>query len=334
MSKIYYEQDADLNALVGKTIAIIGYGNQGRNQALNLKDSGVNIIIGARSEESKKKAKADGIPVYDSREAAAKADIIQILIQDDLQSRLYKDDIQPSLKPGKALLFSHGFNIHFGQIVPPADVDVMMIAPKGPGHMVRTTYLEGKGVPCLVAIYQNPTGQALRLALAYGKAIGATRAGILETTFREETETDLFGEQVVLCGGLTELIRAGFDTLTTAGYQPEVAYFECLHEVKLIVDLIYEKGITGMREAISTTAKYGDITRGKRIISEETRKEMKTILKQIQTGEFAKEFVLENQANRPVYNSILRNEAEHLIEKVGERVRGMFSWIKSTGKKG
>jgi ketol-acid reductoisomerase len=328
MAKIYYEQDADLGALKGKTVTVIGYGNQGRNQALCLKDSGVSVVIGAHSEKTRQQVKADGLPAYDSKEAAAKGDIIQILIQDDLQAGVYKNDILPSLKAGKALMFSHGFNIHFGQIVPPSDVDVFMIAPKGPGHLVRRTYLEGFGVPALVAIQQNATGNALKLALAYGKAIGATRAGVLETTFKEETETDLFGEQVVLCGGLTELIRSGFETLVSAGYQPEVAYFECLHEVKLIVDLIYEKGITGMRDAISTTAKYGDITRGRRIITENTRHEMQRILAEIQSGSFAREFVLENMANRPVYNSLLRNDSQHLIEKVGTQVRSMFSWIK------
>jgi ketol-acid reductoisomerase len=314
--------------LKGKTVAVIGYGNQGRNQALNLKDSGVSVIIGARSEKTRALAKADGLPAYDSKEASAKADIIQILIQDDLQANLYKNDVLPSLKAGKAMMFSHGFNIHFGQVIPPADVDVFMIAPKGPGHLVRTTYLEGKGVPALVAIHQDATGKALKIALAYGKAIGATRAGVLETTFKEETETDLFGEQVVLCGGLTELIRSGFETLVAAGYQPEVAYFECLHEVKLIVDLIYEKGITGMRDAISTTAKYGDITRGRRVITDNTRHEMQRILAEIQSGSFAREFVLENLANRPVYNSLLRNDSQHLIEKVGTQVRSMFSWMK------
>src|SRR6202453_3708693 len=328
MAKIYYEQDADLNVLKGKTLAVIGYGNQGRNQALNLKDSGVKVVIGTHSEKTKVQAKADGFEAYDAKEAAAKADIIQILIQDDLQGSLYKNDILPSLKAGKAIMFSHGFNIHFGQIVPPADIDVFMIAPKGPGHLVRTQYVAGQGVPALVAVYQNATGNALKLALAYGKAIGATRAGVLETTFKEETETDLFGEQVVLCGGLSELIRSGFETLVAAGYQPEVAYFECLHEVKLITDLIFEKGITGMRDAISTTAKYGDITRGRRIITENTRHEMQRILGEIQAGSFAREFILENQANRPVYNSILRNDSEHMIEKVGKQVRSMFSWLK------
>jgi ketol-acid reductoisomerase len=328
MAKIYYEQDADLNVLKGKTLAVIGYGNQGRNQALNLKDSGIKVVIGAHSEKTMAQAKADGFEAFTAKEAAAKADIIQILIQDDLQGSLYKNDILPSLKAGKAIMFSHGFNIHFGQIVPPADIDVFMIAPKGPGHLVRTQYVAGQGVPALVAIYQNATGNALKLALAYSKAIGATRAGVLETTFKEETETDLFGEQVVLCGGLSELIRSGFETLVAAGYQPEVAYFECLHEVKLITDLIFEKGITGMRDAISTTAKYGDITRGRRIITDNTRHEMQRILAEIQAGSFAREFILENQANRPVYNSILRNDSEHMIEKVGRQVRSMFSWSK------
>ena len=328
MAKIYYEQDADLNVLKGKTLAVIGYGNQGRNQALNLKDSGIKVVIGTHSEKTMAQAKADGFEAFTAKEAAAKADIIQILIQDDLQGSLYKNDILPSLKAGKAIMFSHGFNIHFGQIVPPADIDVFMIAPKGPGHLVRTQYVAGQGVPALVAIYQNATGNAMKLALAYSKAIGATRAGVLETTFKEETETDLFGEQVVLCGGLSELIRAGFETLVHAGYQPEVAYFECLHEVKLITDLIFEKGITGMRDAISTPAKYGDITRGRRIITDNTRHEMQRILAEIQAGSFAREFILENQANRPVYNSILRNDSEHMIEKVGRQVRSMFSWSK------
>lgn len=329
MAKIYYEQDADLNVLKGKTVAIIGYGNQGRNQALNLKDSGISVIIAEKSEKAIQQAKEDGIAVYNAKEAAAKADIIQILIQDDLQGSLYKNDILPSMKAGKALMFSHGFNIHFGQIVPPADVDVFMIAPKSPGHLVRRTYLDGKGVPALVAVYQNASGNALKLALAYGKAIGATRAGILETTFKEETETDLFGEQVVLCGGLTELVRSGFETLVAAGYQPESAYFECLHEVKLIVDLMYEKGISGMRDAISTTAKYGDVTRGRRIINDNTRHEMQRILAEIQSGSFAREFILENLANRPVYNALLKNDSQHLIEKVGAQVRSMFNWSKT-----
>jgi ketol-acid reductoisomerase len=328
MAKIYYEKDADLNVLKGKTVAIVGYGNQGRNQALNLKDSGINVIICEKAEKAIQMAKSEGFTVMDAKDATVKADIIQVLIQDDLQGGLYRNDIQPNLKAGKALMFSHGFNIHFGQIVPPADIDVFMIAPKGPGHLVRTTYVDGKGVPALVAIHQNASGNALKLALAYGKAIGATRAGVLETTFKEETETDLFGEQVVLCGGLSELIRAGFETLVAAGYQPEVAYFECLHEVKLITDLIYEKGITGMRAAISTTAKYGDVTRGRRIITENTRMEMQRILGEIRSGFFAREFVLENMANRPVYNALLKNDSEHMIEKVGENVRGMFSWFK------
>jgi ketol-acid reductoisomerase len=328
MAKIYYEQDADLNVLKGKTVGIIGYGNQGRNQALNLKDSGIKVLIGERAEKPIQQARADGFEVTDAKEIASKSDIIQILTQDDLQANIYKTDIKANLKGGKALMFSHGFNIHFGQIIPPADVDVFMIAPKSPGHLVRSTYVDGKGVPALVAIHQNATGNALKIALAYGKGIGCTRAGILETTFKEETETDLFGEQVVLCGGLTELIRAGFETLVAAGYQPEVAYFECLHEVKLIVDLIYEKGISGMRDGISTTAKYGDVTRGRRIITDNTRHEMQRILAEIQSGSFAREFILENLANRPVYNALLKNDSQHLIEKVGAQVRSMFSWFK------
>ncbi len=328
MAKIYYEQDADLNILKGKTVGIIGYGNQGRNQALNLKDSGIKVIIGELSEPAIKQAKADGFEVTDAKDIAVKADIIQVLTQDDLQAAIYKNDIKANLKGGKALMFSHGFNIHFGQIIPPPDVDVFMIAPKSPGHLVRSTYVEGKGVPALVAVHQNGTGNALKIALAYGKAIGCTRAGVMETTFKEETETDLFGEQVVLCGGLTELIRAGFETLVAAGYQPEVAYFECLHEVKLIVDLIYEKGISGMRDGISTTAQYGDITRGRRIINDNTRHEMQRILAEIQSGSFAREFILENQANRPVYNALLKNDSQHMIEKVGTQIRSMFSWFK------
>jgi ketol-acid reductoisomerase len=328
MAKIYYEKDCDLNALKGKTIAIIGFGNQGRHQALNLKDSGLNVIIGEVSSKAIETAKAVGFQVTDAKGAAEKADVIQILTQDDLQAKLYKEAVAPSMKAGKSLVFSHGFNIHFGQIIPPADVDVFMIAPKGPGATVRSQYLEGKGVPALVALFQDASGKALQTALAYGKGIGASRAGILETTFKEETETDLFGEQVVLCGGLTELVRAGFDTLVAAGYQPEVAYFECMHEVKLIVDLMIVNGISGMRDAISTTAKYGDVTRGRRIITEQTRHEMNRILGEIQSGLFAREFILENQANRPVYNALLRHDAGHLIEQVGARGRSMFSWSK------
>lgn len=333
MAKIYYDQDADLSWIQKKTLAVIGYGNQGRGQALNLKDSGVRVVIGARSEETRKRAQADGLEAASPEEAARAADIVQMLIPDDTQPAVYEKAIRPHLKGGKALMFSHGFNIHFGQIVPPKDVDVFMIAPKGPGHMVRVTYERGEGVPALLAVAQDATGHAQEIALSYAKAIGATRAGVIETTFREETETDLFGEQVVLCGGLSELIRAGFDTLTQAGYQPEVAYFECLHEVKLIVDLIYEKGITGMREAISTTAKYGDITRGRRVITAETRREMNRILGEIQSGSFAREFVLENMAHRPVYQAMLRNDAEHPVEQVGRKVRQMFSWLGKDSKK-
>jgi ketol-acid reductoisomerase len=328
MAKIYYEQDCDLNVLKGKTIAIIGFGNQGENQALNLKDSGLNVVVGEIMPAAIERAKKAGFEVYDAKGAAEKADLIQILAQDDVQAKLYREAVAPSMKAGKALVFSHGFNIHFGQIIPPKDVDVFMIAPKGPGATVRSQYLEGKGVPALVAIHQNASGNALKIALAYGKGIGASRAGILETTFREETETDLFGEQAVLCGGLTELVRAGFDTLVQAGYQPEVAYFECMHEVKLIVDLMIEKGISGMRDSISTTARYGDVTRGRRVVTDQTRMEMQRILGEIQSGLFAREFILENQANRPVFNALMRHDANHLIEQVGVKVRSMFSWHK------
>ena len=326
---MYYDKDADLKLIANKTVAVIGFGSQGHAHAQNLRDSGVNVVIGEASPKAIETAKADGFQVSDAKGASEKADVIQILTQDDVQARLYREAVAPSMKAGKSLVFSHGFNIHFGQIVPPADVDVFMIAPKGPGATVRSQYLEGKGVPALVAIFQNASGNALKTALAYGKGIGASRAGILETTFKEETETDLFGEQVVLCGGLTELVRAGFDTLVAAGYQPEVAYFECMHEVKLIVDLMIEKGISGMRDAISTTAKYGDVTRGRRIITDQTRNEMNRILGEIQSGLFAREFILENQANRPVYNALMRHDAGHLIEQVGVKVRSMFSWHKN-----
>ncbi len=328
MTKIYYDKDADLNLLKGKTIAIIGYGSQGHAQAQNLRDSGVNVIVATRQGEAGwALAESHGFKPMTAAEAAKKADIIQMLVPDELQGRIYKEEIEPYLKKGKALVFSHGFNIHFGQIVPPADVDVYMVAPKGPGHLVRRVYQDGKGVPCLIAVFQEASGKAKELALAHAKGVGGTRAGVLETTFAEETETDLFGEQVVLCGGLTELIRAGFDTLIQAGYQPEVAYFECLHEVKLIVDLIYEDGIANMRSSISDTAEYGDLTVGRRIITEETRKEMKKVLSEIQNGEFAKKWLLENIAGRPMYKALKRKDANHPIEVVGKKLRGMMSWI-------
>jgi len=329
MATIFYEEDADLTLLKGKKIAIIGYGAQGHAQAQNLRDSGCDVIIAQREgSRNYEMAKRDGFTPVSAQEAAAQADYIQMLVPDQTQKSIYESAVKPNLDPGKVLGFSHGFNIHFGQIVPPPDVDVVMIAPKGSGKLVRRVYTEGGGVPCVVAVQQDASGRALELALAYGKAIGGTKAGIIETTFEEETETDLFGEQVVLCGGLTELIRAGFDTLVEAGYQPEIAYFECCHELKLIIDLIHEKGITGMRQAISGTARYGDVTRGKWIINDETRETMQEILSDIQTGEFAKEWILENQANQPVLNALVRNDAEHLIEKVGEELRSMMGWLK------
>lgn len=328
MAVMYYDKDADLQVLADQVIAVIGYGSQGHAQAQNLRDSGLNVIVANRKGSANyQQAIKDGFEPVSAAEAAAKADVIQLLVPDEVAAKVYKEEILPNLSAGKALVFSHGFNIHFGQIVPPPDVDVFMVAPKGPGHLVRRQYKEGKGVPALLAVYQDATGRAKERGLAYAKGIGATRAGVIETTFKEETETDLFGEQVVLCGGLTELVRAGFDTLVEAGYQPEIAYFECLHELKLIVDLMYEGGIAGMRYSISDTAEYGDLTVGKRIITQQTREEMKRVLSDIQNGEFAKKWILENQANRPVYNAIKRKEQEHLIETVGKKLRSMMPWI-------
>ncbi len=329
MARMYYDADANLDLLAGKTVAIIGYGSQGHAHALNLKDSGVNVIVGLYpGSKSAIKAKEDGLTVYSVAEASEKADWVMILLPDEVQKVVYKNEIEPHLSTGKVLLFAHGFNIHFAQVVPPGDVDVVMVAPKGPGHLVRRTYTQGEGVPALFAVYQDATGQARDRAMAYAKGIGGTRAGILETTFREETETDLFGEQVVLCGGLSALIKAGFETLVEAGYQPELAYFECLHEVKLIVDLIVEGGLAKMRDSISNTAEYGDLTRGPRIITDQTRVEMRKILSEIQTGQFAREFVLENQAGKPGFTAMRRREAEHPIEEVGKDLRAMFSWLK------
>jgi ketol-acid reductoisomerase len=326
---MYYDQDANLDLLAGKTVAIIGYGSQGHAHALNLKDSGINVVVGLYAgSKSAKKAEESGLKVLTVAEASKVADWIMILLPDEVQKTIYKAEIEPNLSEGNVLLFAHGFNINFGQILPPAFVDVAMVAPKGPGHLVRRTYEQGEGVPALFAIYQDASGQARDRAMAYAKGIGGTRAGILETTFREETETDLFGEQVVLCGGLTALIKAGFDTLVEAGYQPELAYFECLHEVKLIVDLIVEGGLAKMRDSISNTAEYGDLTRGPRIVTEETREEMRQILREIQTGQFAREFVLENQAGKPGFIAMRRRESEELIEEVGKDLRAMFSWLK------
>lgn len=329
MPKIYYDKDADLPAFKKKTIAIIGYGIQGRGQALSLRDSGMNVIIGQRpGGPNYEQAKKDGFEPVDAAEAAKKADIIMILTQDHLQAEIYKKAIKRYLKKGKSLAFSHGFNIHFGFIKPPKDVDVWMIAPKGPGALVRRQFEEGKGVPCLVAIHQNASGNALKDALGYASGIGGGRAGILETTFKEETETDLFGEQSVLCGGASELVKAGFETLVDAGYQPEIAYFECLHELKLIVDLFYEGGIVGMRQRVSDTAEYGDYSRGPRIVTDRTRKEMKKILKEIQSGKFAREWMKENKTGRVKFNKYREDAKKHKIEKVGSDLRLMMSWMK------
>ncbi len=325
---MYYDADADLDLLSGKTVAVIGYGSQGHAHALNLRDSGVSVVVGLRAGSSSiEAARQEGLEVLPPAEAAARGDLVMILAPDEHQARLFADDIAGGLGAGDALLFAHGFSIHFGQIVPPQGVDVLMVAPKGPGHLVRRTYAEGAGTPALMAVQQDASGNARELALAYAKGIGCTRAGVIETSFAEETETDLFGEQVVLCGGLTELVRAGFDTLVEAGYNPDLAYFECLHELKLIVDLMYEKGISGMRYSISNTAEYGDLTRGRRIITDETRAEMRRILAEIQTGRFAKEWLEENQVGRPVFNAIARRDAAHQVEDVGKRLRGMMSWI-------
>jgi len=329
MAKMYYEKDCNLKLLEGKTVAVIGYGSQGHAHALNLHDSGVNVIVGLyEGSKSWKLAEDAGLKVATAADAAKQADIIMILVNDEKQPRLYKESIEPNLKDGKSLAFAHGFNIHFGQIVPPNDVNVFMVAPKGPGHTVRSEYLEGKGVPCLVAVYQDATGNAKEMALAYAAGIGGARAGILETTFKEETETDLFGEQAILCGGVCELMKAGFDTLVEAGYQPESAYFECIHEMKLIVDLIYKGGLSFMRYSISDTAEYGDYVTGKRIITEETRREMKKVLSEIQNGTFANKWILENQANRPFLNAKRRSEQESQVEKVGRELRKMMSWNK------
>jgi ketol-acid reductoisomerase len=331
-AKVYYEEDANLDLLKQKQLAVIGYGSQGHAHAQNLRDSGCNVIIGLREGKSAEKARRDGFEVVSVAEAVKRSDVIMILINDEVQGTVYRESIAPNLEPSKAIAFGHGFSIHFSQIVPPKDIDVFMVAPKGPGHLVRRTYTEGSGVPCLVAVGQDATGQALEIGLAWAAGIGGARAGVLETTFKEEAETDLFGEQVVLCGGLTALAKAGFETLVEAGYQPESAYFECLHELKLIVDLMYEHGLAGMRYSISDTAEYGDLTRGPRIVTEETKAEMKRILKEIQTGQFAKEWMLENQTGRPSFNAMRRRESEHQIEEVGRNLRGMFSWLRKDGQ--
>ena len=327
MPKIFYQEDCNMSLLEGKTIAVIGYGSQGHAHALNLKESGCNVIVGLyEGSRSWKKAEEQGFEVYTAAEASKKADVIMILINDEKQAAMYKESIAPNLRPGMMLMFAHGFAIHFGQIVPPKDVDVTMIAPKAPGHTVRSEYQRGRGTPCLVAVYQDATGKAMDMALAYGQGIGGARAGILETTFRVETETDLFGEQAVLCGGVCALMKAGFGTLVEAGYAPENAYFECVHEMKLIVDLIYESGFAGMRYSISNTAEYGDYITGPKIVTDETKKAMKKILSDIQDGSFAKEWLLENQVGCPHFNAMRKNEAEQPLEKVGAELRKLYSW--------
>lgn len=330
MAKIYYDEHANLELLQDKKVAIIGYGSQGHAHALNLKESGVDVRVGLyKGSKSKEVAEEAGLKVLETAEAVKEADVVMILIPDEKQGKVYKEDIEPNLQEGNALVFAHGFNIHYNQIVPPADVDVYMVAPKGPGHLVRSQYQEGKGVPALIAIYQDYTGKAKDYALAYAKAVGGTRGGVLETTFRVETETDLFGEQAVLCGGVTELMKVGFETLVEAGYAPENAYFECVHEMKLIVDLIFEGGFEYMRYSISDTAEYGDYSVGRRIITDETKKEMKKVLAEIQDGTFARNWLVENQVNRPQFSAIRRKEKEHQVEKVGKELRSMMSWTNS-----
>lgn len=326
---VYYDKDADVNALKGKTIAVIGYGSQGHAHAQNLRDAGLDVIVAQRpGGRNHDLAKEHGFTPMSVAEAAAKAEIVMILLPDQHQAGIYEQDIKPHLAPGKTLLFSHGFNIHYGLIEPPKDVDVVLIAPKGPGHLVRRSYVEGSGVPCLVAVHHNASGAALEKGLAYAKGLGGTRSGVIETTFRDETETDLFGEQAVLCGGLTALIEAGYETLVEAGYAPEMAYFECLHEVKLIVDLIYEGGLAKMRNSVSDTAEYGDYKVGPRIITDETRKAMKRVLREIQDGTFAKDFVLEYKAGMTSFKAMRRLQAEHPIEVVGKELRGMMPWLR------
>ncbi|MFW6251756.1 MAG: ketol-acid reductoisomerase [Halanaerobium sp.] len=326
--EIYYDKDADLKYLEDKVVAVIGYGSQGHAQAQNLKDSGVNVVVGLRKESSSwPVAEEDGFEVLTTAEAAAKADVIQILIPDIKQASVFKNDIEPNLEDGNALVFSHGLNIHYDQIVPQKNVDVFMVAPKSPGHLVRRLYEDGKGVPGLLAVYQDYTGKAYDLGLAYAKGIGCTHAGVIETTFKEETETDLFGEQAVLCGGTTALVKAGFETLVEAGYQPEIAYFEVLNELKLIVDLMFEGGISTMRDSISDTAQYGDLVSGPRIIDQHVKENMEAVLEDIQTGKFTREWILENQANRPVFNSLTEKDENSQIEAVGRKLRKMMSWI-------
>ncbi len=325
---MFYDDDADLKLLDGKTVAIIGYGSQGHAHALNLKDSGVSVVVGLRaSSPSVEKAKAHGLELLDPADAASRGDIVMMLVPDELHRQVWESGVKDGIASGNTLMFGHGFSIHYGEIAPPPDVDVTLVAPKGPGHLVRRQYVEGSGVPCLVGVGQDATGQALQIALAYAKAIGGTRGGVIETTFKDETETDLFGEQAVLCGGVTELVRAGYETLVDAGYDPRLAYFECLHELKLIVDLIYEKGISGMRYSISNTAEYGDMTRGNRVISEDTRQAMKQILADIQAGEFAREWIAENRAGQENFKRMREEQAGHQVEVVGKELRAQMDWI-------
>jgi ketol-acid reductoisomerase len=333
MATIYYDKDANLDLLKKRKVAVIGYGSQGHAHALNLRDSGVDVRVGlGAGSKSKAKAEGAGLRVVSVSEAAKEADVVMVLIPDQTQKRVYDEEIAPHMTKGKTLLFAHGFNIHFHQIRPSADLDVLLVAPKGPGHLVRRQYQDGRGIPCLIAVQQDATGHAKALGLAYAKGIGGTRAGVLETTFKEETETDLFGEQAVLCGGASALVKAGYEVLVEAGYQPESAYFECLHELKLIVDLMYEGGLAWMRHSISDTAEYGDYTRGPRVVTEQTKQEMRKILKEIQSGQFAKEFIVENQVGRPVFEKYREVEKAHPIEEVGKRLRDMMSWIREAKK--
>ncbi|HWD84750.1 MAG TPA: ketol-acid reductoisomerase [Solirubrobacteraceae bacterium] len=328
---MFYDNDADLSLLDGKTVAIIGYGSQGHAHALNLKDSGVSVVVGLRSSSgSVEKARAHGLEVLEPADAASRGDVVMMLVPDELHRTVWESGVKDGIAGGNMLMFGHGFSIHYGEVTPPPNVDVTLVAPKGPGHLVRRQYLEGSGVPCLAAVQQDATGNALQLALAYAKGIGGTRGGVIETTFKDETETDLFGEQAVLCGGVTELVRAGYETLTEAGYDPKLAYFECLHELKLIVDLMYEKGIAGMRYSISNTAEYGDLTRGRRIISQATRDAMKEILNEIQSGDFAREWIAENRAGQENFKRMREEQASHQVEVVGKELREQMDWIETS----
>jgi ketol-acid reductoisomerase len=327
---MYYDNDADLDLLKGKTVAILGYGSQGHAHSLNLKDSGVDVVVGLRPDSSSvEKARSSGLEVTDVADAASRGDVVMVLLPDELHGQVWSEHIRDGIAPGKTLLFGHGFSVHYGEIEPPPEVNVALIAPKGPGHLVRRQYLEGSGVPGLVAVHADPSGETLNLALAYAKGIGCTRGGVIETTFKDETETDLFGEQAVLCGGVSELVQAGYETLVDAGYDPKLAYFECLHELKLIVDLMYEKGLSGMRFSVSNTAEYGDYTRGKRIISDETRQAMKQVLTEIQSGDFAREWIAENRAGQENFKRMRAEQADHQIEREGKELRSMMDWIET-----